>query len=260
MSELAFERVINFRDYGGYPSDEGGTVRRGVLYRSAHFGEATDGDVERLRALGVRLVIDFRGPHDKEQEGHNRLPGGVDELLLPMFDPSRKNDPRVLLYSAPPHEVAAAYPPGRAYEAMLLGSTSFVMSPERIAQYGDMLRAIMAAGGPTVIHCSAGKDRTGWGAALVQLVLRVPRPHVVDDYLLSNNHRRRERESRLAELAAAGVDPACIEPFFGVLPEYIQRMFDTVDEQYGGIDGYVHDAMGISEGDVKRFRAAMLER
>src|SRR5258706_85431 len=88
VSDVSFERVVNFRDFGGWPTTDGGRVRRGVLYRSAHFGEATARDLALLERLGVQLVIDFRGPNDKEQEGHNRLPAGVREVLIPMYDPA----------------------------------------------------------------------------------------------------------------------------------------------------------------------------
>jgi protein-tyrosine phosphatase len=260
MSDVKFEQVVNFRDFGGCPTADGGLVRRGVLYRSAHFGEATDGDLALLEQLGVRLVIDFRGPSDKEQEGHNRLPAGVRELLIPMFDPARGNDPRVVLYSAPPEEVARAYPPGRAFEAMLGASQSFVANPERVRQYGEMLRAIIAAdGSPILIHCSAGKDRTGWGAAVVHLALGVPREHIVADYMLSNSYRR-NRAARLDELERAGLDPELLAPFFGVHENYINSSFDAVDRLYGGVDKYLRDGLGIDDDSLERFRDVMIER
>ena len=103
-----FERVVNFRDFGGCATHDGGRVRRGVLFRSAHLAEATDADLAVLERLGVQLVIDFRGPTDKEQEGHNRLPPGVRELCIPMYDPAQANDPRIFLFSAPPEDFDAA--------------------------------------------------------------------------------------------------------------------------------------------------------
>src|SRR5258708_39569378 len=111
MSGFAFERVFNFRDFGGYPTEDGGRVRERVLFRSAHFGAATGNDIALLEQLGVRVVIDFRGPNDKEDEGHNRLPKGGREVLIPMYDPSRGSDPRGVIYKPPPPEVAAADPP-----------------------------------------------------------------------------------------------------------------------------------------------------
>ena len=260
MSDSGFEQVVNFRDFGGCPTADGGRVRRGVLYRSAHFGEATDGDLALLERLGVQLVIDFRGPSDKEQEGHNRLPSGVREVLIPMYDPARGNDPRVVLYSAPPEEVARVYPPGRAFEAMKSASESFVASGDRAQQYGDMLRAIIEAdGSPILIHCSAGKDRTGWGAAIVHLALGVPREHIVADYMLSNTYRR-NRAARLDELERAGLDPELLAPFFGVHEDYINQSFIAVDRHYGGVEPYLRDGLGVDDASIERFRGVMIER
>ena len=235
-------------------------MRRGVLYRSAHFGEATDRDLALLERLGVQLVIDFRGPNDKEQEGHNRLPAGVREVLIPMYDPARGNDPRVVLYSAAPDEVARVYPPGRAFDVMKAASESFVVNADRAAQYGEMLRAIIDAdGAPILIHCSAGKDRTGWGAAVVQLALGVPREHIVADYMLSNTYRR-HRAGRLDELKRAGLDPELLAPFFGVHEDYINRSFAAVDHHYGGAESYLRDGLGVDDASIERFRGAMIER
>jgi protein-tyrosine phosphatase len=260
MTDIIFERVVNFRDFGGCATEDGGRVRRGVLFRSAHFGEATDADLALLERLGVRLVIDFRGPSDKEQEGHNRLPAGVRELCIPMYDPARGSDPRVILYSAPPEEVARIYPPGRALEQMLAASESFVTNADRARQYGEMLRAIIDVdGAPILIHCSAGKDRTGWGAAVVHLALGVRREHTVADYLLSNSYRR-NRAQRLEELERAGLDPELLAPFFGVHESYISKSFEALDREHGGADSYLRDALGIDDASLERFRRVMIER
>ena len=260
MRGFAFEGVINFRDFGGYRTEDGGRVREGVLFRSAHFGAATENDIALLEQLGVRVVIDFRGPNDKEDEGHNRLPQGIREVLIPMYDPAQGNDPRVVIYQAPPHEVAAAYPPGRAFDAMAKASESRVMNPERARQFGQMLRTIIEAdGAPIVIHCSAGKDRTGWGAAIVQLALGVPREDVIADYLLSNELRG-HGAARLDELAAAGLDPALLEPFFAVHQDYIHRSLTTLDREYGGFEEYRRDALGVSDTEIERFVEVMVER
>ena len=260
MTDPGFEQVVNFRDFGGYPTTDGGRVRRGVLYRSAHFGEATDGDLALLERLGVRLVIDFRGPSDKELEGHNRLPPGVREVLIPMYDPARGNDPRVVLYSAPPEEVARVYPAGRAFEVMKSASESFVARGDRAQQYGEMLRSIIEAdGSPILIHCSAGKDRTGWGAAVVHLALGVPREHIVADYMLSNTYRG-NRAARLDELERAGLDPELLAPFFGVHEDYISQSFLAVDRHYGSVESYLRDGLGVDDASIERFRGVMIER
>jgi len=258
MSAIQFEGVINFRDYGGHPVEGGGNVRRGVLYRSAHYGNTTASDLDLIRRLGIATVIDFRGDAEKDEEGWNNLPDGVIEVMLPMHSPADSGDPRPVLARMDPTEIASVFPPGRAFEYMLRGAEGIVASQDRRAQYRVMLDTIIdAEGAPVVIHCSAGKDRTGWGAALTLAVLGVPYDRIEADYLESNRHPRRER---LEAIEKSGVDPELLAPFFGVRAEYVTRMFDIVNEQFGGIERYVRDGLGITDDRVRLFRQVMIER
>jgi protein-tyrosine phosphatase len=108
-----------------------------------------------------------------------------------------------------------------------------------------------------VIHCSAGKDRTGWGASLMLLALGVPEQTVVEHYLESNVHRR--SSARLAELERAGIDLSILQPFFEVREEYKRAALDALEARWGGIEGYVRDGLQITDGELARFRAVMLE-
>ncbi len=255
-----FDAVVNFRDFGGHPIADGRSVRRGVLFRSAHFGRATDADVERLAALRIQVFIDFRGPHEQADEGLNRIPPGARHVPLPMYDPARATDIRTLLYEASPAEVAAAFPPGRAREAMMGAGVSFVTNPERMVQFADMVRAVLAAdGAPFVINCSAGKDRTGMGAAIFLAALGVEREHIIADYVLSNEFRKGVQATRLDELAAAGVDPSLLAPFFGVEAEYMERVFEVLDETWGGTEGYLRDGLTLGGDEIHRLRELLVE-
>ena len=143
---------------------------------------------------------------------------------------------------------------------MVSASESFVANAERARQYGEMLQAIIDAdGAPILIHCSAGKDRTGWGTAVVHLALGVPREHIVADYMLSNSYRR-NRAARLDELERAGLDPELLAPFFGVHENYINQSFATVDRLYGGVDQYLRDGLGVDDESIERFHGVMIER
>jgi protein-tyrosine phosphatase len=252
------EGVRNFRDIGGHHTTDGRRVRTGEVYRAAHFAEATDNDLATLEKLGIRVVIDFRGPGEIEAEGEERLPPGAHLVSIPMYDPARGNDIRTLLYSSPPEVVAEVYGNGKAAEAMIKGSVVFVTDADRVEQYALMFRTIIEADGAAVFHCAAGKDRTGWGASLMLLALGVPETTIIEHYLESNLHRR-DRGGRLAEFEAAGLDPEILEPFFGVREEYKRAALDAVEEHWGGIEGYLHDGLGITDDELARFRARMLE-
>jgi protein-tyrosine phosphatase len=252
------EGVRNFRDIGGHRTADGRRVRTGEVFRSAHLAEATDADLKLLETLGIRVVIDFRGPGEIESEGEDRLPAGARLVPIPMFDPARGNDIRTLLYSSPPEVVAEVYGNGRAAEAMRQGSVVFVTDATRVEQYALMFRTIIEADGPAIFHCAAGKDRTGWGASLMLLALGVPERTVVEHYLESNLHRR-DRSERFAEFEKAGFDLEILQPFFDVREEYKRAALDAVEQHWGGIDAYLHDGLGITESELARFRDRMLE-
>ena len=250
--------VRNFRDIGGLLTETGARVRTGRVYRAGHLANATDADLRTLEQLEIGVVIDFRGPSDIADEGEDRLPPGAHLVAIPMFDPARGADIRTLLYEGPPELVAETFGEGRAFEAMARGAASLVTDTTRVEQYGQMLRTIIEAGRPTIIHCSAGKDRTGWAASLMLLALGVPEQAVIDHYLESNLHRR-EQADRLAQFTSAGIDPSILEPFFGVSEEYKRAALLALEERWGGIDAYLHDGLRITDAEISRFRAEMLE-
>jgi protein-tyrosine phosphatase len=248
------EGVVNFRDIGGHRTADGRTVRTEWIYRSAHFGAATDSDIAELERRNVKLFIDFRGPGDIDADGHNRMPSGARLVPVPMFDPAAANDVRLILATASPEEMEQTFGGGRAHEAMVRGAIALVVQDDRRAGYARMLRSIIDADTPSVIHCSAGKDRTGWGASLMLLLLGVPEPTVIEHYLESNHHRR----SATAIATRPGVDLELLRPFTEVRSEYARAAIGAMHERFGDIGGYVRDGLGIDDASVEAFRAQML--
>lgn len=248
--------VANFRDVGGHRTLNGTTVRLGWIYRAAHFGDATDDDLVTLERLGVSTFIDFRGPADIEADGHNRMPVNARRVSIPMFDPAAATDVRSLLATGTAEQIDAAYGGGRAHEAMVRGAVALVRQPDRLRGYGLMLRTLIDADAPSVIHCSAGKDRTGWGASLLLLTLGVPEDVVIEHYLESNAHRRLRPDG----IANQAVDLELLRPFMEVRAAYARAAIDAMHETFGDIDGYVRNGLAIDDASVEQFRRHMLVR
>ncbi len=254
MTPDMLQGVVNFRDIGGHATTDGMTVRTGWIYRAAHFSAATDEDIAALERLDVRVFIDFRGPDDIEADGHNRMPAGARRVSIPMFDPASASDIRTMLRTATPDELETAFGGGRAHEVMTRGAAALVAQPERVAGYARMLRTLIDADTPSVIHCSAGKDRTGWGASLILLTLGVPEATVIEHYLESNRHRR----GREGVSVNPAVDIELLRPFLEVRSEYARAAIDTLHATFGDIHSYVRDALGVDDASLARFRARML--
>lgn len=251
--------ITNFRDVGGASTKDGRQVRTGVLFRSGHLADASDDDLRRLAHLGIRTVIDLRGPTDIASEGRDRLPDGARLVSIPMFERDGP-DIRAVFESGDQVAFEELFGDGRALELMVAGAAEMVTSPARCQEFALLLESVAADGAtPSVIHCSAGKDRTGWAASLILTALGVDRGFVEAHYLESNDHRREENRARLDVLRRAGIDPTWIEPLLGVHVECVDASLGAVDEHWGGIDGYLYDGLGVSEDLVDRLRRHLLE-
>jgi protein-tyrosine phosphatase len=259
MNDVSFERVANFRDAGGHSTDDGQRVRTGRLYRCGHLANATDADVDALEQLGIGVVVDLRGDAERVIEGESRLPRGAKVVYLPMGDVRAGPDLRELLGSGDVERIKEMFPPGAARDMMLRGSLAFVVDDAHCAQYAEFVRTLIEANGtPVVVHCSAGKDRTGWATALVLLALGVPEQLVVDDYLRSNEAQAL-RMANVARSTSNGLDPGLLEPLVLVHVDYITTSLVALEEHWGGIDGYLGGGLGIDAQLRSQLRSVLLE-
>jgi protein-tyrosine phosphatase len=249
--------ISNFRDVGGCATRDGRRVRAGRLFRSGHLGAASADDLERLAALGIRTVIDFRGAQDEDADGPARLPRGASRVRIPMSDPAAASDIRDLLYRSDAAGLESVLGGGGAERLMCRAAAGLVT--DRCAEFGALLRGLAALHPlPALMHCSAGKDRTGWAASLVLLVLGVDEDDVVEHYLLSNQHRREENEQLLAN-PRAGMDPEWIRPFLEVRAEYARAALDAATARFGSFDAYVEVGLGVDPPTLARLRDLLLE-
>lgn len=257
--------ISNFRELGGLPSTDGRVVRSGVAFRSAHLAKASDADLERIVELGISTIVDLRTPADKHLDGHNRLPDGVRYVAAPMGDlsdagePSSTSDPvRAAMHSRDPQVIADRFGNGQAEAMIRQGQRSFVDS-EQAAVAGRAYLEVLADpdSGGALIHCSAGKDRTGWMCTVVLLALGVDRATIIEHYLETNLHR--PADARLAEVIGdSGVDPEHMRAFFEVRESYQQEGFDIVDGKYGSTEAYLEQVFGFDARRIAALRLRLL--
>jgi protein-tyrosine phosphatase len=245
---VPLEGGINFRDLGGYETEDGRRVRWGQVYRSARLSELTDGDVARIAALGIHTVVDFRQSEDAG-EYPDRLPEGVDYQHMPVFEDAPMSHRRALLNR---HRLLDAFAGVYVNHVVERGAPAF----------GDLIRLLADESHlPLVFHCTVGKDRTGVAAALVLRALGVPRETVVNDYLLTNHLAQvfidevdaqvRERNTRL--IAAEQ-----LYPLMAASPRLIGAALDHIDTRYGGVEPYLRQRAGLSDDTLDRLREVLL--
>ena len=246
----SFEGIHNFRDYGGYRAD-GGSVRTGLLYRSGQHVAATDADLAVLAALDIRTVIDLRGIAEREMHPCRRHEGWAGEVIA--HDGSTT--------SSPPHmdigpEVTTA---DYARDRMLQVYTRMPNNPAMHAMFGRYLHALADRDGASLVHCFAGKDRTGMAATLLLHILGVSEDDQLREFLLTNEsptfHVLRAQsvpamESRLGRK----MDEDSIRAMLDVHEDYLARFREVADEMHGSLDGWLAKAVGVEDALRERLR------
>ncbi|MGW1893208.1 tyrosine-protein phosphatase [Streptomyces sp. NPDC002004] len=241
IRDIPFERLHNFRDLGGYRTDDGRTVRPGRLFRSDSLGKLRGRDWERFRALGVRHVIDLRYPWEIETKG--RVPEHASLTYHNLSIEHRPYDQAALGTDVEP----GAYLAERYLEVAHDGAKELRRALEVIADAGDE---------PLVFHCASGKDRTGLLAALVLTLLGVGEDDIVADFTLTEHATERLVADWRADHAGRLPD----WPGYGRAPAAVMRLFlAALAERHGSVRGYVTDVLGVDDALVAALRAQLVE-
>lgn len=241
---LPLEGASNVRDLGGWPTRDGRRVRRGMVFRSASLAGITEVDSAALWAAGVRVVADLRGVREAARLPSQRawLPG-IAWHALPI-EPSIGASLRDI-------EATREATGEDAHRLMLMAYVAYAL--EWAHRYAALLALVEgAADGAVLFHCAAGKDRTGFGAALLLSALGVGCKAVMEDYMATNRLWRGDPE------LAARVPAAVADVFLRVHPELLQAAFAAIDERFGSLDGYLA-MMGFGAERVGRLRDRLVE-
>ncbi|HZB40832.1 MAG TPA: tyrosine-protein phosphatase, partial [Ilumatobacter sp.] len=238
MSELAgvrlirFEGATNFRDIGGYPSELGGQVRWGVLYRAGRLDRLTASDLEDFRALDIRTVFDLRREDEREQ-----WPDPMPNVHLCLMSKVQAKSP------LPHAELLVEHDHGVQFMRELYSG----LLAHAAAEIGSVFTTLAAPDAmPAVFHCAVGKDRTGLVAALLLTWLGVDRETVLDDFELSDAHvGQAQRDELVRRMADRGIGPEAAAGILGASRESMQDTLDELDTRYGGADNYLREHCGV---------------
>ena len=237
--------AVNFRDLGGYRTEDGRRVRWQRLYRSDSLADLSDDDLDVLASLGLRSVCDLR--HESERvKRPDRLPSRSPAVLHQIgFFPHRAE---ALFQQLAARTISAP----EVEEFLRDAYRAFPIS--QAATYRAVLEMLIADEAlPALIHCTSGKDRTGWGIAVIFMALGVSRQVIVDDYVLTNEYRR-----DLAFMIGEGVDPQVQAALKQAHPSYIAAAFETIDRAWGSDAAFIEDGLGFNPESRKRLQALLL--
>lgn len=255
---LPFEGGCNFRDLGGYVTRDGAMLRWRHVFRSGLMTHFTDDDVRVAGAIGIRCIVDLRRADERRNEPTRWPDAGV---RVVGFDDAQDSILLGNLAQAGTLDVAAAR------EAMI---ALYRRMPVQLVPRLRMLFAQLAAGEvPLLFNCAAGKDRTGFAAALLLEVLGVPRETVLADYLLTNETADLEgflSRHRAAALGVSGVShplldvpPEVRRPMLAADADYLDAALSYIDAGHGSTTAYVREVLGLGDEGMARLRGALLQ-
>jgi protein-tyrosine phosphatase len=219
---LPMQGAYNVRDTGGYKTVDGKTVKWGKVFRSGDLNQLTADDIAYLENIGIKTVVDFRDDAEK--------------LAAPDMRPSTR-----INYFEYPIATGSLLQIGSTVEEnrqlLVDGNKLFVADFQDV--YKNFFAALMNENNlPLLFHCSAGKDRAGFAAAMFLSALGVDRETVIQDYLLSGIY---VEEKYAATVSAAPY----LAPVMTVYRDYIEAAFDTIDKDYGGVENYLRNELDV---------------
>ena len=245
---IDIEGGVNFRDFGGYPTVAGGYVVQGKLFRCGILSNITPTGLATFNELGIRHVCDLRRPDERAD----------DPTPLPPENP-RRTDVSMDPGSAPSlRQVLRSRPPTEDQRVNFMTAINEDLVRDHTNNYHKVFAALLDThDGGFLVHCTAGKDRTGLAAAMILVSLGVNRENIEEDYLLTNTVIDFEgfilpRIRQHYGLLSPEIEK--IKSVAGVRVEYLRAAFRVMEKLHGSIDGYLKRGLGLNARDLEELQ------
>ncbi|MBB5648983.1 tyrosine-protein phosphatase [Pedobacter cryoconitis] len=228
--------AVNFRDLGGYQTNDGTHVKWGKVYRSAGISKLTDADLKLLAQKHIKSVVDFRSD-EEVAKAKDRLPAGASYLQLAAGSEGLGN-------------MMAILPKLTSGDSLMISfySQTAHLKDKYKPFFQELLK--MPDTDALLFHCTAGKDRTGIGAALFLHALGVSDEIVLQDYLATNEYRKAENEKMVKMMTQFGIKEQVARDMAGVKPEYLIATVKAIMQQYGSVDQFMTEELGLKADDI----------
>ena len=242
--EIAIASVVNFRDAAGagagLPLADGGHMVRGLVFRAAALETLSDADLATLEDLGITDVYDLRTPNVARAHPDPKIGDAI-------------NHPINLWATSTSKKTPGSTAEKRLASRVKLSREFVTNAPER-ERLARMLNSFAKVSGPVIVHCSEGKDRTGFVVAVLQLVAGADQGAIMDEYLLSNQYREKLIDAAVAKAGRGKAEATRMD--LTLYPQQLQASLDAI-EAYGGIDAFLTKGAGLSSATVDALRAKL---
>jgi len=248
---LPMDGAHNTRELGGYETTDGKSVKWGMLFRSDKLSDISKTDQVYLQNLGIKKIIDFRSKEEKKEDP-DIIPKGINYIEMPIsVDGAMRSKIEAVLKGETDKEVKSF---------LIDANKEFVSNYTGV--YEEFLRNLIDDEGPALFHCTAGKDRAGFAAAITLIALGVSKEDVIQDYMKTNQFTQERIEEIIGQIELMTLyqtDAEILRPLLGVEREYIETAFQTAEKKYGSLEGFIRDGLNISDEDIQKLRNKFLE-
>lgn len=253
--QIALEGAINVRDLGGYKTEDGKTIKPHRLIRSAELYTITGNDIAKLKkTYQLKQIVDFRtdGEVDKKPDPPIQNVKNIHDSV--MKDNGASTSTEDLIKSLSKMDNPESF--------LIEANKSFVTDENSRKAYKKFFDILLEnKEGAVLWHCTAGKDRAGFGTALVLSALGVPKDKVMEDYLLSNKYRADENEKAVQAVLAETKNQQAADGMKAVMEvreSYLNAAFDEIDKKYGSLDAFLKEGLGLTKSDINKLKSMYL--
>jgi protein-tyrosine phosphatase len=248
--------TLNLRDIGGYPTLDGRTIKQGQVYRSDQLTDLNRDGLKQMRSLGLKRVYDLRNDKEKQADPYTlNYPNAPQIDRLPVYHESQ--DPDFIR-----HKILSGDVKKGEFEQLMI-DTYRTLVLDYCPTWAELLKGLADPRYlPALIHCTHGKDRTGFSIALVLLTLGVAQETVMADYMLSNRYLKAKAAwySLLAHVASFFRTPRDeVRALLEVRPAYLDTAIETIQQHYGTLEAYLRNCLKIEDAIIVRLRERLLE-
>lgn len=248
--KIVLDGTSNTRELGGYKTEDGRSLKWGILYRSDKLSELTDADQEYLLQLGIKRVIDFRSSEEKQNEP-DQLPSTLKYIEMPIeADGAIRPKVEAILKGDLNEDVGA-----------ILVETNKEFISDFSGVYKGFIESLIENQEPTLFHCTAGKDRAGFAAALVLLAVGVPEKIVIEDYMKTNKYTEETIQDYINKInlySLGSVDAEILRPLLGVEERFIRAALDEIKQKYGNVENFIRDELKIRDESIIELKNFLL--
>ncbi|MCI3134221.1 tyrosine-protein phosphatase [Phenylobacterium aquaticum] len=253
---IPLEGVENFRDFGGYDTACGRGLKRGVLYRSANHANATEADLATMRDLGVEVIVDLRRPLERQREPSRRWEGFSGRVIENDIEDVH-GDWATQMASVP--DIDANW----FYEDSIGFYRKGPFEARHVDLFSRYFQALAETDGAVVVHCAAGKDRTGMICAFTHHIAGVHRDDLISDYLATNHegrilHRVNFLRDYIKNLTGKTVSDEALRVAVSVHEDYLDTALSEIEARCGTMDNYLRDVLGVDDAHRQRIADKIL--